>query len=141
MGAGLLAALAAMGAMAIAPDNRQDRPAGPDFSQAGAGSPSPVISRILVAAASTAAAFAVADDSDGALQVTAIEFAPFSKGQDFGAAGQLKLGVGLALAAYRQRDRDPMLDDVSRGENRTLGKLIPGYPQQARVTVGFKIAF
>lgn len=137
MGASLLAALAAMGAMAVAPDGTGERAAG--FAQEAA--PRAEVARVLLAIASTAAAVAVANDGEEAIEITPLRFSPFSRRRDGSLDSQIELGVGLALAAYRQKDRDPFERDAFRSEARTMGKFIPGYPQPAKIVVGVKVAF
>lgn len=138
MGASLLAALAAMGAIAIAPEEAGDRPASGQFSET---PPRSGAARALLAIASTAAAFAVANDAEETLVITPVRIAPFANRRDGSFNGQFELGVGVSLAAYRLKEHDPLERDGYRSEARTMGKFIPGYPQPAKIVVGFKVAF
>jgi hypothetical protein len=138
MGAGFLAALAAMGAAAIAPERAGDRPAAAEVSQT---SQPANVARALVALAATAAAVAIADDGDAAIEITPIRISPFAKGRQAAFDSHIELGVGLSLAAYRLKERDPLAREGFRNDAQAMGKSIPGYPQSPKIVVGLKIAF
>jgi hypothetical protein len=99
----------------------------------------PKSGKILLALAATAAAMTVADDSGETLEIYPMQFAKVSRerGPQFQVGG-----VGLSLAAYRSKvPSDPMGLVNFRGESRAMGKFMPGYPQPAKVVVGFKLSF
>lgn len=97
---------------------------------------------VLLAVAAAAAAVSVSDDSDEALEIYPLHFAPFApevkrEGPQFRIGG-----VGLSFAAYKPKTgKDPLGLNNFRAESRSMGKVMPGYPQPAKVVVGLKVTF
>jgi hypothetical protein len=128
---GLLCAVAAMGAVATAPDVAEK--------------PVAVVAPALTVAAAVAVALSkdAAFDDGASVEIPLSALAIWRSPEKARGGPDFKIGgLGVNVAAFKPKLRADAFGPAGlRSDSGAMGKAMPGYPQPARIVVGFKVAF